>query len=463
MKNRILKSESTLIKLLVVIVGLAILEGEAGASLSLIPLPVTTETKPGQFALTAKTKISADAALAETAGIIAQSLRERTGLPLPLASKGTIRLVISPQLPAEGYELEVTPKAVTLRASTPTGAFYGGQTLLQLLDSNTIPGVKITDEPRFAWRGLMLDCSRTFQSLDYLRQTVDRMAFYKMNILQLHLTDDQGWRLEIKRYPVLTVKGARFADKWNEPAAHQGCYTQAQMQELIRYAAARGITIVPEIEMPGHSLAALACFPELSCTGGPFEIFPYSQWPADATIGEFCAGNEATFTFLTNVLAEVIALFPSRYIHIGGDEVPKNRWKTCAKCQARLQAEGLKDELELQSYFIRRLDKFVTDQGRAIIGWDEILEGGLAPNAAVMSWRGVSLGINNSHRGLSSPTRLRLPSTGGGYATLPGHHPTSGAMSAIPESALHGLLRRHLHPSSPAAHQLAISRLLPRR
>jgi hexosaminidase len=168
---------------------------------------------------------------------------------------------------------------------------------------------------------------------------------------------------------------------------------------LIRYAAARGVTLVPEIEMPGHSLAALACFPELSCTGGPFEIFPYSQWPADAVVGEFCAGNEATFTFLTNVLTEVIALFPSRYVHIGGDEVPKNRWKTCAKCQARMKAEGLKDELELQSYFIRRLDKFVKAQGRAIIGWDEILEGGLAPNAAVMSWRGVSGGIAAARAG----------------------------------------------------------------
>lgn len=384
-----------------------IMGGEAKAGLNLIPLPVATETKPGPFALTAKTKISTDGPLAETAGIVAQSLRERTGLPLPLTRQGTIRLVVSPRLPAEGYELEVMPKAVILRASTATGAFYGGQTLLQLLASNTLPGVMITDAPRFPWRGLMLDCSRTFQSLEYLHQTIDRMAFYKMNVLHLHLTDDQGWRLEIKRYPELTGKGARFADKWKAPAAHQGYYTQAQMKELIRYAGARGVTIVPEIEMPGHSLAALACFPELSCTGGPFEIFPFAQWPADATLGEFCAGNAATFTFLTNVLAEVIALFPSRYIHLGGDEVPKDRWKTCTKCQARLKAEGLKDELELQSYLIRRIEKFVNVQGRTLIGWDEILEGGLAPNAAVMSWRGVSGGIAAARAGhpvVMSPT-----------------------------------------------------------
>jgi hexosaminidase len=252
----------------------------------------------------------------------------------------------------------------------------------------------------------MLDCSRTFQSLDYLEKTIDRMAFYKMNILHLHLTDDQGWRLQIKKYPELTGEGARFPEHWKEPASHEGLYTQDQMKELVAYAGARNITIVPEIEMPGHSLAALACYPELSCTGGPFEIHPFLKGPSIHK-DIFCAGKEETFRFLEDVLDEVVMIFPSKFIHIGGDEAPKARWKECASCQARIKAEGLKDEHELQSWFIRRIASYVESKGRRIIGWDEILEGGLAPGAAVMSWRGRAGGLAASEAGhpvVMSPT-----------------------------------------------------------
>jgi hexosaminidase len=252
----------------------------------------------------------------------------------------------------------------------------------------------------------MLDCSRTFQSLDYLRKTIDRMAFYKMNVLHLHLTDDQGWRLEIKSHPELTDRGARFPDHWNEPPAHDGHYTQTEMRELIRYAAERQITIVPEIEMPGHALAALSVDPRLSCSGGPFEIHPFFEGP---NIHEdiFCAGNDHSFRFLEDVLEEVIDLFPSELIHVGGDEAPKARWRACPKCQQRMRTEGLKDEDELQSWFITRIARFVEDRGRRIIGWDEILEGGLPAGAAVMSWRGIEGGITAAEAGhdvVMSPT-----------------------------------------------------------
>jgi hexosaminidase len=252
----------------------------------------------------------------------------------------------------------------------------------------------------------MLDCSRTFQSLEYLRKTIDRMAFYKMNVLHLHLTDDQGWRLEIESHPELTARGARFPDHWNEPPAHHGYYTQEEMRELIRYAADRQITIVPEIEMPGHALAALAVYPRLSCSGGPFEIHPFFKGPH---IHEdiFCAGNDDTFRFLEDVLGEVVDLFPSEVVHVGGDEAPKGRWKTCPKCQARIRAEDLEGEDELQSWFIERIGRFVESRGKRIIGWDEILQGGLPAGAAVMSWRGIEGGITAAEAGhdvVMSPT-----------------------------------------------------------
>jgi len=385
---------------------------------ALIPRPVSVQQCDGAFALEASTGILHSPVAEPAARRLQAALAEVTGLSLPLGpldsgAARAIRLELGgPGAGPEAYRLDVDPARITLEASDAAGLFYAGQTLVQLLSragepgSWALPCVRVRDAPRFPWRGLMLDCSRTFQSLDYLRRTIDRMAFYKMNVLHLHLTDDQGWRLEIRSHPELTERGARFPDHWNEPSTHHGHYTQAQMRELIRYAADRSVTIVPEIEMPGHSLAALAVLPALSCSGGPFEIHPFFEGPH---IHEdiYCAGNDETFRFLEDVLGEVIDLFPSELIHVGGDEAPKGRWETCPKCQARMRAEGLEDEEELQSWFIERLGPFVESRGKRIIGWDEILQGGLPAGAAVMSWRGIEGGIaaaQSGHDVVMSPT-----------------------------------------------------------
>ncbi len=383
----------------------------------LIPKPVELKTADGTFRITARTVIQHNYDTAVAAGLLKADIASQTGLKLKLVTKApqgaaSIRIRSTPadkSKPGE-YTLVVAPTSVTIQAATPTGRFYGTRTLMQLLAAagdGPIRRLRIHDYARFGWRGLMLDCSRTFQSVEYLKKTIDLMAYYKMNLLHLHLTDDQGWRLEIRKHPELTRKGARFPAKWKEPARHEGFYTQAQMKDLIAYAAARGITILPEIELPGHSLAALACYPKLSCTGGPFEIHPFGKGGPGIHKKIYCAGNEQTFAFLEDVLTEVIEVFPSKLIHIGGDEAPKTCWKACSKCQKRITAEGLKNAHQLQSYFIKRIEKFVNSKGRKIIGWDEILEGGLAPKAAVMSWRGMRGGIaaaSSGHDVVMSPT-----------------------------------------------------------
>ena len=385
---------------------------------TLLPKPAKMEAKEGTFTLNAKTAVVASAALKETAGILAADLRQATGLPVSVQEKGTagtIRLALDPQLRQSGpegcYRLTVHADGIEITAPAAAGLFYGGRTLLQLLPvagkgaDITITGIAIEDQPRFVWRGLMLDCSRTFQSIDYLKKTIDRLAFYKMNVLHLHLTDDQGWRMEIKKYPVLAQKGARFSAKYKEPESHQGFYTQTELKDLVKYAELRGVTIVPEIEMPGHSLEVLVCRPDLSCTGKvPDDIFPFFKGP-NITPEILCAGNDDTLKLMEDVLDEVIEIFPSKFIHIGGDEAPKIRWEACPKCQARIKAEGLKNEHELQSYFIRRIEKHITAQGRRLIGWSEILEGGLAPNAAVMDWiGGAAQATKAGHDAVMSPT-----------------------------------------------------------
>lgn len=292
----------------------------------------------------------------------------------------------------ESYTLDVLSDQITLKAKTEVGLFRGIQTLLQLFpvpdsnltaDSYEIPCCKIVDYPRFGWRGLNLDCCRHFMTKDFVKRYIDLLAYYKFNVLHWHLTDDQGWRIEIKKYPKLTEVGARRKEV--DGTVYGGFYTQEDIKEIVAYAKSRFITIVPEIEMPGHCMASLAAYPENSCTGGPFEVG--TQWGVYKDV--YCAGKESTFTFLENILTEVMNLFPSKYIHVGGDEVLKDRWKVCPFCQQRIQTEGLKDEQELQSYFMKRIEKFVESRGREIIGWDEILEGGLAPGAVVQSWRGV--------------------------------------------------------------------------
>ncbi len=399
---------------------------QVDAGIRLIPQPAEIERGSGWFVLDDEVVILTAPDGQQVARELQESIARMTGIELFLfqgtqwPGPGTpIRLAIQAGAEAEeGYRLHVSPQGIDVHASTRSGLLYGTQTLLQLLPLErvigqprdlirwVIPAVTIHDRPRFPWRGVMLDCSRTFQSLDYLKRTIDRMAFYKLNVLHLHLTDDQGWRLEIGAFPELTAEGARFPERYGEPDSHQGFYTQAEMRELLAYAELRGVTLVPEIEMPGHSLAALACRPELSCTGGPFEIHPFFQGPgihADV----YCAGKEATFEFLEQVLDEVVELFPSRFVHIGGDEVPKARWESCQHCQQRIADEGLADEHELQSWFVKRIERYLASRGRTLIGWDEILEGGLAPNAAVMSWRGTRGGIAAAlagHDVVMSPT-----------------------------------------------------------
>ncbi len=399
----------------------------AATGVDLIPQPVSIERGNGCFQIDGKTVIVAHRGSHAAGKLLRQYLARDAGIKTELAvhplendPDSTIELRIDPQsgdVGGSGYHLRVSREGVVIRAVRGEGLIYGCQTLRQLLlgpgdpddnpaESLRLPCVAIKDFPRFAWRGLMLDCSRTFQSVDYIKKTIDRMVFYKMNVLHLHLTDDQGWRIEIEKYPELTRKGARFPARWNEPPSHEGFYTQKEMGDLVRYAAARNITIVPEIEMPGHCLAALSCHPELSCTGGPFEIFPFFKGPG-INKDIFCAGSEKTFRFIEDVLSEVFEIFPSQYIHIGGDEAPKHRWAGCARCRERMDKEGLDSEQELQSYFIKRVERFVSSRGRTIIGWDEILEGGLAPNAAVMSWRGMKGGIAAAKAGhdvVMSPT-----------------------------------------------------------
>ncbi len=317
-------------------------------------------------------------------------------------------------LPDGGYILVIAPEGIKVTGKADGGVFHGLMSLLQLMEPKpdrtiSIPCQTISDGPRFVWRGMHLDVCRHFFSVDEVKQYIDLLALYKFNSFHWHLTDDQGWRIEIKQYPKLTEVGGwrngtmvgRYSDQQYDSIRYGGYYTQEEIREVVDYAAKRHINIVPEIEMPGHATAALAAYPEFSCTGGPFEVA--QGWGVFPDI--FCP-TEETFTFLENILDEVMALFPSSVIHIGGDEAPKDRWKECAHCQALMQREGLASEEELQSYFVQRIEKYVNSKGRTIIGWDEILEGGLAPNAMVMSWRGTEGGIaaaKDKHQVVMSP------------------------------------------------------------
>lgn len=382
--------------------------------IAIIPQPAHVQQLSGSFTLSSKTKIyvqPGDMGIQKVGEMLAAEIQDKTGLKLPVitahASANNNILITSSGAPdslgKEGYQLSVKPAAIVIKANEGNGAFYAMQTMLQLLPVATkelskaavpVPAVEITDKPRFEWRGLMLDCGRYYYSMNFLKKFIDYIAMHKMNTFHWHLTEDHGWRLEIKKYPRLTDIGAwrtetEFSQGRLNGTPAGGFYTQEQAKELVRYAASRFVNIVPEIEMPGHATAALIAYPELSCTGGPFKTL--TRWGIQKEI--FCAGNDKTFEFLENVLSEVTAIFPNAVIHIGGDEAPKDRWKACPKCRQRIKEEGLKDEHELQSYFIKRIEKFVLTKNRNIIGWDEILEGGLAPNAWVMSWRGTKGGI----------------------------------------------------------------------
>ena len=358
---------------------------------ALCPEPAAMTGLAGEFKLVRETAVvyAPQAAGAEAAArLLAEAWRLASGLSLavlaagPSSGSGAIRLVVpaaGKTMPAEGYGLRVSPEGVVVEASDAAGFFYGAQTLRQLApaaDFTRLPGFEIFDAPRFGWRGLMLDESRHFMGKAAVCRILDAMASLKLNRFHWHLTDAPGWRLEIKRFPELTTVGAT-GDQSN-PARAPQFYTQAEIREVLAYARSRHILVVPEIELPAHATAAMRAYPNLSCTGRPEFMY--------------CAGYDAAIRFLEQVLDETVALFDSPFIHIGGDECPKTVWQNCPKCQARKAANGLKDEHELQSWMIRHFDQYLAKQGRRLIGWDEILEGGLAPGAAVMSWRGLQGG-----------------------------------------------------------------------
>ena len=399
---------------------------------SIIPKPNKITISDDNFVINRNTKIILDNSTTNnliTANYLNDILEKVAGYKLKISTNNNnensiiLKYSDDSKYGKEGYTLDVTESGVEILGSS-AGQFYGIQSLLQLLPTEifgnriienielAIPFVNIEDSPRFEWRGMHLDVCRHFFSVDFIKKYIDYLAMHKMNTFHWHLTEDQGWRIEIKKYPKLsevsayrneTIIGHHNTDPQKfDGTKYGGIYTQDEIREVVKYASDRFITVVPEIELPGHSVAALTAYPELSCTGGPFEV--RTSWGISDDI--YCAGNELTFEFLENVLSEVVDLFPSKYIHIGGDEAPKHRWKECDKCQTRIEQEGLSDEHELQSYFITRMEKFLNSKGKQIIGWDEILEGGLAPNAAVMSWRGNEGGIaaaKSKHKVVMSP------------------------------------------------------------
>jgi hexosaminidase len=377
---------------------------------NIIPKPMQVSAEKGSFLLSNGYTVVFDANNTETAriaGFLSDYLKNVYGISQGTDGKGSkieFKIISRLNLGKEGYLLKVAKKNIIITASEPNGLFYGMQTLKQLLPVSATNGnleigaMDVKDQPRFSWRGNMLDVGRHYFPVSFIKKYIDILAMYKVNTFHWHLTEDQGWRLEIKKYPLLTeishwrdetVVGHAGRSKTYDGRGYGGFYTQEQVREIVKYAAERYITVVPEIEMPGHSVAALAAYPNLGCTGGPYKV--KTIWGVHSEV--FCAGREETFEFLQNILDEVLALFPSKFIHIGGDECPKDAWKKCDACQKRIKENNLKDEHELQSWFITRIDKYLTSKGRRLIGWDEILEGGLAPQATVMSWRGIKGGI----------------------------------------------------------------------
>lgn len=401
---------------------------------AILPEPKSVRVGEGMFELRPDTVVVAPTDLRAKAEQLRGYLCPATGFEFPIVGrrprgKGAIVLAKDAKLAAlggEGYRLASTPSGVEIRAAAEAGVFYGMQTLRQLLPSDvfrqapiagvrwTVPVVAIEDRPRFAWRGSMIDSARWFMPKEFVKKYLDLLALHKLNTLHMHLTDDQGWRIEIKKYPKLTEVGAwraqtlvgHYSENLKEAKydgqRHGGFYTQDDVREIVAYAAARHITVVPEIEMPGHAQAAIAAYPELGNTGRALEVHP--TWGVNENVFNV---NENTILFLQDVLTEVIALFPSKFIHIGGDECPKKQWRESPVAQARKQELGLKDEDELQSWFVRSMDTFLDGKGRRLIGWDEILEGGLAEGATVMSWRGIQGGVTAAKAGhdvVMSPT-----------------------------------------------------------
>ena len=407
----------------------AAITGSAQNNINITPMPAEVKPGKGNFVLNRNTIIVLEGShLEKTASLFNAYLQSAYGYKLKTVKgfrgANAIRLNFERlDYPIAGaYILNVDKNGIYIAGDNEAGVFYGMQTLIQLMPIDkdlgikktdidfSIPYVSINDHPRFAYRGMHLDVGRHFFPVDFIKKYIDYLAAYKYNTFHWHLTEDQGWRIEIKKYPLLTQVGScrdqtligRYGSNKYDGIKYCGYYTQQQIKDIVKYAADRYITTIPEIEMPGHSTAALASYPFLGCTKGPYKVM--DTWGVLDDV--YCAGNDSTYTFIENVLDEVMQLFPSKYIHIGGDECPKERWKACPVCQLRIKNEKLKDEHALQSYFIQRIEKYLNGKGRKIIGWDEILEGGLAPNATVMSWRGEEGGIaaaKDNHDAIMTP------------------------------------------------------------
>lgn len=404
----------------------------------IIPKPVVLTMKTGRFVLDESTTIAASEGLDGETSFLSESIKQLASIEPKIimdTKKADIVLELNDGITQEeGYLLDVTPDQIAIFGKNAKGVFYGIQTLIQLMDTiengtvtkeATVPAVTINDFPRFAYRGMHLDVGRHFFDVDFIKKYIDMIAMHKMNTFHWHLTEDQGWRIEIKKYPELTEVGAyrngtivgHYPGESNDNERGGGFYTQEDIKAVLAHAQKRHVEVIPEIELPGHSQAAIASYPYLSCfpeenTHVPNEMMSkvsmerqrqgnpkivQESWGVYDDV--YCAGKEETFAFLEGVLDEVVALFPSKYIHIGGDECPKKNWERCPNCQERILKEGLGDEHGLQSYFVTRMEKYLNSKGKQIIGWDEILEGGLAPNATVMSWRGVQGGIEAAKQG----------------------------------------------------------------
>ena len=400
-------------------------QNETPATYSVVPLPQEISLSSEMpFRLDSRTIITYTAGnelLQRDAEFLADYIYESTGKRLnvkeagELPTKGTITLTIDPSIEnPEGYHLTTTSESVRLAGATAQGVFYGVQTLRKAIPATVdgtviLPAGEVKDAPRFPYRGMHLDVCRHFMPIEFVKKYIDLIALHNMNTFHWHLTEDQGWRIEIKKYPRLTEVGSvrqstvvgRIGSGQFDGTPHGGFYTQEEAKEIVAYAQERFITVLPEIDLPGHMLAALAAYPSLGCTGGPYEVA--QDWGVFDDV--LCMGNDSVITFLQDVLSEIMEIFPSKYIHIGGDEAPRTRWKSCPKCQARIRKEGLKTDKEhtaedrLQSYCMTRIERFLNEHGRQIIGWDEILDGDVAPNATVMSWRGSAGGIKAAQMG----------------------------------------------------------------
>ena len=447
------------------------------SDLNVIPRPQSLTMGKGSFRFTKETVFVTAPELYPVTNSFVEQYEKATGFRMffrkAAIQTSYILLSLDKSLPKEGYTLVVKPDKISITAADHNGALYALETLRQLLPKEfesftpvqtdwVVPAIVITDAPQYPWRGLMLDVSRHFFPKEYILKTLDRMAMLKLNTFHFHLVDNEGWRIEIKKYPKLTEVGAWRVDQedklWDErtpnsanafanpataPKKYGGFYTQEDIKEIVAYASARGITVIPEIEMPAHAMSAIAAYPKLSCHKRPIGVPSGAVWPITDI---YCAGQEETFTFLEDVLTEVMELFPSKYIHVGGDEATHTEWEKCPKCQARMKDHHLKDVHQLQSYFIKRIDDFLLSKGRTLVGWDEIMDGGLANNAVVMNWRGIEVGKKALEQG--NPVVLTSDCYIDNYQGLPDYEPqANGGYLPLKKLYHYSLEKENLSPA----------------